>query len=407
MPNIMHKTAVVKPYNIVFIDGTNDAEINLYGEVVDTRPVDWWTGQPIEGNFIVVDEFLADLADLESRDNITIHINSVGGSLYGGLAIYNRIKNMKAHTVTIIDGLAASAGSLIFQAGNTRKVNSASNMMIHGSLGYLYGYYNVKDLKDVVKQLEAGTKAAVNALAEASGNPVENVRTWVDKETWYTGSEIVDAGFADELIENSTPVELSLSADKAFLISNGCALSTRCMKNIPANIPMMPPAAPAQTAEANTVTTEVDPPIDNNSNIGGTQEMAFTTVEELRAECPELVSQIEASARAAGASEERARMRGIDDISNAIANPELVNAAKYGETPLTAEQLAFRAVQAQAQAGVAVLNNLASDTEESGAADVAASPNSGTEEVAENAEDKTALVNEIVATYNKMRNGNK
>lgn len=406
MPNIMRNTAVVKPYNIARIEGTNDSEINLYGEIVDTRPVDWWTGQPIDGNFIVVSEFLEDIADLESCDNITVHINSVGGSLYGGLSIYNRLKNMSANITTIIDGLAASAGSIIFQAGNTRKVNSASNMMIHGSLGFLYGYYNVKDLKDVVKQLDASTKAVVNALAEASGNPVENVRAWVDKETWYTGAEIVEAGFADEIIENSTPISMSLSADKAFLIANGCALSTRGMKNIPANIPIMPPAAPAQTAEANTVTAEDHTPIDNNSNTGGEQTMAYNTIEELRADNPALVAEIENTARAAGASEERARMRGIDEISNAIANPELVNSAKYGETPLTAETLALRAMQEQARAGVTVLDNLNRDTDNSGAGQVAASPNGGTETVVDSAEDNKARVDEIIANFNKIR-GNK
>ena len=58
--------------------GENDAEINLYGEVVDSRPVDFWTGQPLEGNFIVLSEFLRDLEELGAKQNITVHINSVG-----------------------------------------------------------------------------------------------------------------------------------------------------------------------------------------------------------------------------------------------------------------------------------------------------------------------------------------
>ena len=390
MPPMMRATAqtatatatMIKPYNITFT-GENDAEINMYGEVVDARPVDWWTGKPVEGNFIAVDEFLADIAELETRDNITVHINSVGGSLYGGLSIYNRLKNMKPNITTIIDGLAASAGSLIFQAGNTRKVNSASNMMIHGALGFLYGYYNVKDLKDATKQLDAGTKAAVNALAEASGNTVEDVRTWVDKETWYTGQEIVDAGFADEVIEdeNSIPVAMSLSHDKAFLIANGVALSTYGMKNIPANIPIMP-------KEANTtqVITEgaQTPPIDNNNNsaTGGNSTMANTnsattiaTVDELRTAYPEFVAQIEAEANAAGAANERARLQGIEAIRNAVGNTELVNDAMYGENRLTAEQLAYKAMQAQAAIGTTVVNQLEADADASGANAVNAVPN--------------------------------
>lgn len=395
---------MIKPYNITFT-GENDAEINMYGEVVDSRPVDWWTGKPIEGNFIAVDEFLADIAELETRDNITVHINSVGGSLYGGLSIYNRLKNMKSNITTVIDGLAASAGSLIFQAGNTRKVNSASNMMIHGALGFLYGYYNVKDLKDATKQLDAGTKAAVNALAEASGNTVENVRTWVDKETWYTGQEIVDAGFADEVIEdeNSTPIAMSLSADKAFLIANGVALSTYGMKNIPESIPIMPKEA--NTTEVITEGAQT-PPIDNIENraTGGNSTMANTntpiaTVDELRTAYPELVAQIETDATAAGAANERARLQGIEAIRNAVGNTELVNEAMYGENRLTAEQLAFRAMQAQAAIGATTVNNLESDTNASGANAVNAVPTgAGDPEV-----DEKAAVQKVVDIVNGIK----
>lgn len=410
MPIPFRSAAGVKPYNITRIPDTNDAEINMYGEVVDERPVDWWTGEPIEGDFIAVNEFLNDIAELDTYDNITVHINSVGGSLYGGLAIYNRMKAMKANITTIIDGLAASAGGLIFQAGNIRKVNSASNMMVHGALGFLYGYYNVKDLKDVTKQLDAGTKAAVNALAEASKNSVETVRSWVDKETWYTGQEIVDAGFADELIENSTPVSMSLSADKAFLIANGCALSTRGMKNIPTNIPVMPPVAPAQEANTTTVTTtESTPSNDNilNNSEGGTTTMAeFNTIDELRAAYPQMVQDIETAARAEGVRAERERLQGIDGIANAISDTALLNSARYGDEPLTAEQLAFRAMQAQAALGNQMVANMTADADASGANGVGAAPNSGADPVVDSAEDAKAKTDEIINLY-KSTKGNK
>ena len=191
----------MKPYNIVLNEADNSAEINMYGEVVATRPVDWWTGEPIPGDFIAQDEFLRDLDNLSTRDNITVHINSVGGDFYAGLAIYNRLRSLKANVTTINDSLAASAGSIILQAGNTRKVRAASNTMVHGVLGLLYGYYNVQDLKSVIKQFEAGNRALVNAYVEAGGQDPEKVKSLLDKETWLTGQEAVAAGFADEVIE--------------------------------------------------------------------------------------------------------------------------------------------------------------------------------------------------------------
>jgi hypothetical protein len=67
-----------KAYNIRMISGSNEAEINLYGEIVSSRPVDWWTGEPVSGLFVCLDEFLKDLDSLKDKSSITVRINSVG-----------------------------------------------------------------------------------------------------------------------------------------------------------------------------------------------------------------------------------------------------------------------------------------------------------------------------------------
>ena len=391
-------TMTVKPYNIVDT-GVNDAEINMYGEVVDSRPVDWWTGETDNGEYIVVDEFLSDLAELNTRDTITIHINSVGGSLYGGLAIYNRLKNMTPRIITVIDALAASAGGLIFQAGSTRKVNSASNMMIHAASAFIFGDYNSRELKDITKQLDAGTKAAVNALAESSGNSPEMVRAWVERETWYTGQEIIDAGFADEMVEENNAPAISLSADKAFFIVNGFKLSCVGMKNIPANIPVM--AADVPDTMVDTGETRRD----NNKNTGGLF-MDITTIDALRAEFPELTAQIESAALEAGAAAERERIRGIDEIRSAVRDDRLIRDAMYGDTPMTAEQLALRAMREQAAIGDLTLNQLNSDTSASGANSVGAVPN-GADPIEDEKIDEKAAVDSVVNLYNTLHSKNK
>ena len=195
MPRIA-KQNLLKPYNIV-LDGDEGATIDMYGEVVQTRPVDWWTGKPVEGNFIAVDEFLKDLEQLQGKDHVTVHINSVGGDFYAGLAIYNRLRTMNISVTTINDGLAASAGSIIFMAGDKgkRKVNAGSNLMIHGVLSFFYGYYNVRDLKDAIKTLEAHNKAGIAAYVEATGLDEETVKTAMSKDTYMTGKEAVEAGW--------------------------------------------------------------------------------------------------------------------------------------------------------------------------------------------------------------------
>lgn len=389
-----------KPYNIALV-GENDAEINMYGEVVDARPVDWWTGQPIEGNFIALDEFLRDLDELSTKDNITVHINSVGGDLYAGVAIYNRLKALKANVTTINDGLAASAGSVIFQAGNTRKVNAGSNVMIHGALGFLFGYYNVRNLKDAIKQLDAGTMAAVNIYAEATGRDADSIKALVDKETWMTGQDAVDKGFADEVIDNGVAVSMSLTADKSRLMVNGVAMNTVGLTNIPANIPV---SAAAYTPAMPTTGA----PVENieNQPTGG-KDMEIKNKDDLRAAYPDFVAELEAEAQAsgnaAGVAAERARIQGIEAIEAAVSDASLVNAAKYGDKPLTAEQLALQAMQAQAALGNKMLGAMAADATASGANGVGAVPNAGTEptdaEKAKAAE--AAAVNMIVGNRAK------
>lgn len=375
----MPKLKNMKPYTIAMV-GDNDAEISMYGEVVEKHPTDWWTGEPIPGNFIALDDFLRDLDELGTKDTITVHINSVGGSLYAGLAIYNRLRALSANVITINDALAASAASIIFQAGNTRKVNAGSNLMIHEAASFLYGYYQVKDLKDGIKYLEAHNKTAVAAYVERTGRDADSIKTLLAKETWMTGQEAVDAGFADEVITSSEDVSMSLTPDKRFIVSNGVAMSTRGMNIMPAAAAMM---TAEEWAKLSTPTDSVQPaPQDHKNTIqnGGNENMEFKTVEELRTACPDLVAQIENAAQTKACAAERERIQGIEAIAVAIGDTELVNAAKYGEQTMTAEQLAFAAMKKQAAIGASVVEKLEKDAKDSGAAKVEATPAKGDEE---------------------------
>lgn len=373
----MNRTTPVsgKPYTINMV-GVNDAEINLYGEVVEEHPTDWWTNEPLPGNYIALDDFLRDLDELGTKDTITVHINSVGGSLYAGLAIYNRLRALGVNIITINDSLAASAASIIFQAGNTRKVNAGSNLMIHEAAGYLSGYYQVSDLKSAIKQLEAHNKTVIAAYVERTGKDADSIKSMLAKETWMTGQEAIDAGFADEIIEGGIEVSMKLTPDKRYIVSNGMAMSTRGMNTMPAAALLMS----EKEAEEYTPTNSVSPApqVDiENKNTGG-NHMEVKNMDDLRAAYPDLVAQMEnaakAEAQAAGVNSERARIQGIEAIEAAIGDKEMVKNAKYGENPLTAEQLALKAMQAQAAIGATVVNQLEADTKNSGAADVTGAP---------------------------------
>lgn len=362
------KNKLMKAYNIT-LTGTNDATIDLYGEVVSDRPTDWYTGEPTTDAYIVASELLADLDDLKTKDNITIHINSVGGDLYAGLAIYNRLKELPANITTINDGLAASAASIIFQAGDTRKVNAGSNLMVHQAMGFLFGYYQLPDLQQVSKQLRAANKTAINVYAEASGRSTDEMKRLVDAETWLTGDEAVEAGLADEVISDDGAISMSLSDDGKHIIVNGVQLSTKGMHNIPAGLPVMP---------ANITRSNAAPAADDTNLNERDDQMEIKNLNDLKEAYPDLMEQARAEAfdagKAEGVAAERARLEGIESIENSIQDKDLIHDAKYGDTPLQAEQLALKALQKQSALGAVTIQNLQADTKDSGVEGVTATP---------------------------------
>lgn len=401
-----------KPYTIAML-GDNDAELNLYGEVVGSRPVDWWTGEPVPGNYIAVDELLRDLDELNTKDNITVHINSVGGDFYAGLAIYNRLRTLSASITTVNDGLAASAGSIIFMAGDKgkRKVHAGSNLMIHGVLSFFWGYYNAVELKAELKSLEAHNKAAIAAYVEATGLDQDTVKAAMSKDTYMTGQEAVDNGWADEVISDDGEGQYSmkLTPDKRAMMVNGYAVAARCFGKLPEGIQQMTAeewaamSTPEPAAEPPQNGMQPAPQADINHNLNGGTDMEIKNIEELRNAFPEFVAQVETAARADGARAERERIQGIEDIQAAIGNPDLVKAAKFGDNPMTAKDVAFEAMKAQASLGVNMVNALNADANNSGAADVEPAPAPGEEPKAMTDEEKAEalLIGAIPANMKK------
>lgn len=378
----------VKAYNMAVLD-EDSAEINMYGDVVSIVPKDWRNGERLPG-YIGLDEFLEDLEEIKEKNRITVHINSGGGDLYAGLAIYNRLKAVKGTVTTINDGMAASAAGLIFQAGDIRQMNAGSNFMAHGVAGFLFGYYDISDLKEIVTEFKAHNKAIVNVYAEAMGVSYEEARHFIEGETWLTGQEAVDKGLADEVI--STEEE---EGDEEGLFN-------RFLRRVQA-VYGMPAASTAIPAAV--------PPIANRikeSETGGTEEMAVNSIEDLKNAYPEFVAQLERAAREdaqkQGVEAERARIRAIEEIESSIADKNLINDAKYGENPLTVEQLALKAMRVQAQIGANMLKNLEGDAAASGASAVNADPK-GTEggETAEEKEEQEAK--DMIALYKGLKKG--
>ena len=368
--------------------GDQKAEVNLYGEVVESIPTDWWTGEPIDGLFISLDQFISDLEKLKNMKQITFRINSVGGDAHAGITIYNRIRELDAETTTIVDGLAASAASIIAQAGDKRIVNIGTQVMIHGASTLMYGYFNEAALRKQARALNTINKSVAGIYAERSGREVDEILAMMKSEKWMTPDEAVEEGFADEVGGRDAPKAEATEGVKDKIIVNGI---THRLHNMP--MPQMQMAVIHQMQTPESVHIDEEPEPQKNSK--GVKEMDLKELKEKHAElCEEfrneITSEIKAEmaeknqmeineAVAKAVQEDHERMKAIDSIANQVGDPAMVQKAKYDE-PMTAEQLALKAMQMQAEAGNNFMEARKNEVAQSRASEIKPEPVSGSEE---------------------------
>lgn len=378
--------------------GTDEAEITLYGDVMAQQPIDWWTGQPEPGLYITPEGFMDDLAKIRDKAHITVKLNSCGGDLYTGIAIHNALKALSGEVNVVVEGIAASAASVIMCAGDTVTVYPGSLIMIHGVSVVLWDALNIQDMKQLIKGMDASERAVAAIYNAKTGIEVDRLRSMMTKETWLTGAEAIENGFADNLSEDEAIAEMSVSNDRKVLLVNGIKHSVGAFRNIPGTIPVNNSATPVPTPEANKT------PSSTAKTEGGKQHM---TLEELRAQEPDLVAQIEQEARngaqATAAAAERERLAAIDSIAASVPDQQLVHDAKYGDNPCTAQELCFRVMQQSAAQGQTFLADYAEDGKSSGAADVSAAPNDGAAVTAQ--EQDAAELATVLNVYKQTKGG--
>ncbi len=168
-----------------------EAEIYIYGPIGNS----WWDDSGISAN-----QFRKELKALGDVDKITVRINSEGGDVFDGKAIYTLLVEHKAEIVVHVDGLAASAASFIAMAGSKIRIAEGAFIMIHKAWTYAMG--NADDLTKKISLLNAIDETMVSTYAARSGQAAADIKTWMAEETWFDGNEAVAKGFADEVIAN-------------------------------------------------------------------------------------------------------------------------------------------------------------------------------------------------------------
>lgn len=357
-------------YTLAVVDGKH-AELTMYGDIVETRPIDWWTDEPVPGNFITQDEFLADLETIKGAEDLIIHLNSCGGDAYVSFAIHNRLRELADAGMAItciVDGAAMSGGSLIMCAADTVKVNPSSLILIHDCWSYAWDRFNSTKLRKLADDLDVINESQAEIYVRKTGMEVSEIRQMMAKETMMTGRKAAELGFADELLE-ATDANVSVSADHRTLYACGRKMRVAAMAQLPEGLPVH------EEIESVTETSDGEDnitPETSGRNKGGIP----MTLEELRQSDPEAAEALLAEAQASVSHDEaveaeRQRIAEIDEIAS-LYDAETVRAAKYGDNPCTAQELAFRAAKAMVKQGKQFMADLAEDTADSKASGVPA-----------------------------------
>lgn len=160
--------------------------------IYDVIGVDYWTGEGVTAKRI--SSALRSLG----KGPVTVNLNSPGGDLFEGLAIYNLLREHSGEVTVKVLGVAASAASIIAMAGDNVQIARAGFLMIHNAWVVAAG--NRNDLRDVADYLEPFDAAMADIYAARTGDDVKSIQKLLDAETWIGGSDAVDRGFADELL---------------------------------------------------------------------------------------------------------------------------------------------------------------------------------------------------------------
>lgn len=142
--------------------------------------------------------FVKDLRDIDAK-TIELHVNSPGGEVFDGVAIYNALKVHPAHVKVVVDALAASSASFITQAGDEVVMTRNASMMIHDAMALAIG--NEDDMLEAAALLSRISDNIADIYAVNAGGSVEEWRALMKEEVWFTASEAVEAGLATEMLD--------------------------------------------------------------------------------------------------------------------------------------------------------------------------------------------------------------
>jgi len=186
--------------------GGNEVEIRIYGDI------GFW-GTDAELFATKLDEVAA------TATSIVLAINSMGGDVFDAFAIYNAVRRHSGKVTGRVDGVAASAASLILMACDTIEMPSNARLMIHNPNTVAAG--EAEDLRKLADLLDSTSDSMLAAYVERSGRTEEEVRAIMDAETWLTAAQAKEQGFCDAIVD---PIRIEAYAGAARLAARYAAV---------------------------------------------------------------------------------------------------------------------------------------------------------------------------------------
>ena len=183
--------------------------------IYDAIGLDPWSGEGVTTKRIA-----AALRSVNGAD-VTVNINSPGGDMFEGLAIYNLLRDYSGMVTVKVLGLAASAASIIAMAGDEIRIARAGFLNIHNCWVVALG--NRQDLLEVASRLEPFDQAMAEIYASRTQSQLSAMQQLMDADTWLNGSAAVEQGFCDDLLKSDEVVHGAQQAE---------VLAQRCLSNL-------------------------------------------------------------------------------------------------------------------------------------------------------------------------------
>lgn len=401
--------------------------LEVVGEIVSRSPPEL-RDEP----FCAEADVLKAIREADPDEGIELVIDSLGGSLTAGIAIYRALKNHPGSVTAKVEGYAASAASIVMCAADQIEVYNSSLIMIHGVqvVGEQISAANIQKLAGDIESLDS---AIADIYVNRTGNDVDTIRDWMNPEKWMSGADAVKLGFADSIrpeqrkapaMENQARLQAKANPltkeemenvmksieDIGKELANACNPDKKKCEDDAAEDPKKDQEAETEPkAEAD---EEKKPDAEDGGDAAEKEDDSEESKDSKDSEDDEEKKEEEkskdnpfqnlAEAVAKAIADENERIKALDEIADLVPK-KLLNEAKYGKDKMTAQELSYKVMMENKKQGRNFLNAWSDDQKDSGVNEVNGDP--AQDKLTAKADAQARTLSNAIKAVNEERGG--